>query len=93
MQWRNGKEPRPERYSAFNLLRKGLGGNGWPPVWRHHDLRPAYDVVIIGAGVHGLATAYYLASRHGVRNVAVLERGTSGVAAPGATPPSSGRTT
>ena len=40
-----------------------------------HDLNPSYDVVIVGAGVHGLATAYYLGSRHGVRNVALLEKG------------------
>ncbi len=44
-------------------------------MWRAHDLKPAYDVVIVGAGVHGLGIAYYLASRHGVRRVAVLERG------------------
>jgi sarcosine oxidase subunit beta len=44
-------------------------------VWRDHDLRPAYDAVIIGAGVHGLATAYYLAANHGINNVAVLDRG------------------
>jgi sarcosine oxidase subunit beta len=44
-------------------------------MWRSHELRPSYDVVIIGAGVHGLGIAYYLASRHGIKNVAVLERG------------------
>ena len=44
-------------------------------MWRSHELRPSYDVAIIGAGVHGLGIAYYLASRHGIRNVAVLERG------------------
>jgi sarcosine oxidase subunit beta len=44
-------------------------------VWRRHDLRRSYDVVIIGAGVHGLATAYYLAANHGIRNVAVLDKG------------------
>ena len=44
-------------------------------MWRKHTLRPSYDVVIVGAGVHGLATAYYLGKEHGVRNVAVLERG------------------
>src|SRR6266545_1001104 len=71
----NGRVTRPPRYSAFSLLRNGFGGDAWPQVWRHHDLRSAYDVVIVGAVVHGLATAYYLASRHGVRNVAVLERG------------------
>jgi len=44
-------------------------------MWRSHELKPAYDVAIIGAGVHGLGIAYYLASRHGVRNIAVLDRG------------------
>lgn len=45
------------------------------PMWRKHDLRDQYDVVIVGAGVHGLATAYYLARNHGIANVAVLEKG------------------
>ncbi len=44
-------------------------------MWRSHELKSSYDVVIIGAGVHGLGIAYYLASRHGIRNVAVLDRG------------------
>jgi sarcosine oxidase subunit beta len=44
-------------------------------MWRPHELKSRYDVVIIGAGVHGLGIAYYLASRHGIRNIAVLERG------------------
>jgi sarcosine oxidase subunit beta len=43
-------------------------------VWTQHDLKPAYDVVIVGGGVHGLATAYYLATNHGITNVAVLEK-------------------
>ena len=44
-------------------------------MWRSHELKSSYDVVIVGAGVHGLGIAYYLASRHGIRNVAVLDRG------------------
>jgi sarcosine oxidase subunit beta len=44
-------------------------------MWRSHELKSGYDVVIVGAGVHGLGIAYYLASRHGIRNIAVLERG------------------
>ena len=64
------------RYSAWSLLREGLSGNRhWSPVWRTPDLRQSYDVVIIGGGGHGLATAYYLARNHGLRNVAVIEKG------------------
>jgi sarcosine oxidase subunit beta len=44
-------------------------------MWRSHDLKSSYDVVIVGAGVHGLGIAYYLASRHGIKNIAVLDRG------------------
>lgn len=62
-------------YSAAALVRHGLRGTPWPPAWRRHDLRPSYDVVIIGAGVHGLAAAYYLARNHGITNVAVLDKG------------------
>lgn len=65
-----------QRYSFLNLARHALGGHkGWQPAWRQPDLKPKYDVVVIGGGGHGLATAYYLARKHGVRNVAVLERG------------------
>jgi sarcosine oxidase, subunit beta len=63
------------RFSIYGLMRHALGGNAWPQQWRSPEPRAAYDVVIIGAGGHGLATAYYLAKEHGVRNVAVLERG------------------
>lgn len=61
-------------YSAWRLFRNGLTQREWPAAWRAHELRPSYDVVIIGAGVHGLATAYYLAVNHGIRNVAVLDK-------------------
>jgi methylglutamate dehydrogenase subunit A len=64
------------RYSVFSLAAKALGGHkGWRPAWRAPEPRPAYDVLIVGGGGHGLATAYYLAKRYGVRNVAVLEKG------------------
>ncbi len=63
------------RYSALSLLSHGFSQQGWPRAWRSAELGPTYDVVIIGAGVHGLATAYYLARNHGVRRVAVLDKG------------------
>jgi len=63
-------------YSAISLLRNALGEHRfWKPVWRSPEPKKSYDVVIIGAGGHGLATAYYLAKKHGVRNIAVLEKG------------------
>ncbi len=69
-----GKSGKPPRYSAYKLVRQGLSRSDWPKVWRHHDLKSSYEVVIIGGGVHGLATAYYLAKNHGIRNVAVLDK-------------------
>ena len=63
------------RYSALSLVTAGLSGRPWPRVWREHSLRSRYDVVIVGGGVHGLATAYYLAANHGITDVAVLEKG------------------
>lgn len=63
------------RYSALAILANGLTGNkGWPEVWRKPEPKSSYDVVIVGGGGHGLATAYYLAKNHGVTNVAVLEK-------------------
>ncbi len=65
----------PARHSAFGLFRRGLTGKAWPRAWRSHPLAPSYDVVIVGGGVHGLATARYLAANHGITRVAVLEKG------------------
>lgn len=63
-------------YSAAALVMQGARKTpDWPRAWRHHELENSYDVVIIGGGIHGLATAYYLASRHGITNVAVLDKG------------------
>src|ERR1700736_3514140 len=56
-----------------------------PRMWRSHDLKPTYDVVIIGAGVHGLAIAYYLGKR-GITNVAVVDKGYLGGGASGRNP-------
>jgi sarcosine oxidase subunit beta len=64
----------PATYSALSLLRKGVTRSNWPRAWRRHDFKASYDVVIIGGGLHGLATAYYLAKNHGITNVAVLEK-------------------
>ncbi|MCB1490857.1 MAG: FAD-dependent oxidoreductase, partial [Rhodobiaceae bacterium] len=64
------------RYSIFTLARNALTFHkGWEKAWRSPEPKPEYDVVIVGAGGHGLATAYYLAKEHGVTNVAVLEKG------------------
>jgi len=65
-----------KRYSALSLLRAGLGGHAvWQRQWRSPEPKPSYDVIIVGAGGHGLATAFYLAKEHGITNVAVVERG------------------
>jgi len=65
-----------QKYSFFSLARNALSNHrNWRPAWRSPPLKEAYDVVIIGAGGHGLAAAYYLAKNHGVTNVAVLEKG------------------
>jgi sarcosine oxidase subunit beta len=63
------------RYSAVQLVRRGLASRRWPRAWRDHDLAPTADAVIIGGGVHGLATAYSLAANHGITDVAVIDKG------------------
>jgi len=69
--------PKPKsRYSIWSLARNALSYHeNWPEVWRSPAPKPDYDVVIVGGGGHGLATAYYLAKEHGLANVAVVEKG------------------
>jgi methylglutamate dehydrogenase subunit A len=65
-----------KHYSIFSLAANALRGrDDWPPAWRDPAPKQRYDAVVIGGGGHGLATAYYLASVHGIRDVAVLEKG------------------
>ncbi len=65
-----------QRFSALALIRRALDGQaGWQAQWRDAAPKPGYDAVIIGGGGHGLGTAYYLARKHGMRNIAVLEKG------------------
>ena len=72
---RNAVNAAGPRYSAWSLLRARLAGAGyWQPLWSGARLKDAYDVVVVGAGGHGLATAYHLARDHGLKRVAVLEK-------------------
>lgn len=65
-----------QRYSAWSLIKNALGGHQqWERAWRDPTPKKTYDVVIIGGGGHGVATAYYLARNHGLRNIAIVEKG------------------
>ncbi len=64
------------KFSAFAIAREALRGHkGWEAQWASPEPRSEYDVIIVGAGGHGLATAYYLAKEHGITNIAVIEKG------------------
>ena len=65
-----------QHYSAFAIAREAMRNHlGWERAWKSPEPKKAYDVVIAGAGGHGLATAYYLGKNHGLTNVAVIEKG------------------
>ena len=62
-------------YNIFQIIKEGLKGNkGWKKTWRNPSIKKKYDVIIIGGGGHGLATAFYLAKEFNIKNIAVLEK-------------------
>ncbi len=64
------------KYSIFSLIHQAFRQQqDWKPAWREPEPKREYDIIIIGGGGHGLATAYYLAKEHGLRNIAVVEKG------------------
>jgi methylglutamate dehydrogenase subunit A len=77
---KDGRTSMTGRYSGWRLIREALRANrGWTAAWRDAAPKAAYDVVIVGGGGHGLATAYNLAKHHGITNVAVVEKGAIGL--------------
>ena len=64
------------RFSGWQVVKQGITGNtGWQAQWRNPEPKTEYDIILIGGGGHGLSTAYYLAKNHGLKNIAVLEKG------------------
>jgi sarcosine oxidase subunit beta len=73
--WGKAIEDHDMSYNIFSLAKNALSGHkNWQPAWREPEPKASYDVIIVGGGGHGLATAYYLAKEHGITNVAVLEK-------------------
>ena len=67
---------KPKKYSVFSLIKNSLTYHeNWQPAWRSPEPKKEYDAVIVGGGGHGLATAYYLAKKHNLTNIAVVEKG------------------
>jgi len=67
---------RSKKYSVFSLIKNALSYHeNWQPAWRNPEIQKEYDAIIIGGGGHGLTTAYYLAKNHGIKNIAVVEKG------------------
>ena len=64
------------KYSVLSLIKNAFSDNkNWERAWRDPEPKKHYDIIIIGAGGHGLASAFYLAKNHGIKNIAVLEKG------------------
>ena len=65
-----------QKYSVFSLVKNAFTNHeNWEVAWKDPEPKKEYDVIIVGGGGHGLATAYYLAKEHGLKNIAVIEKG------------------